>query len=412
MAFNEDHLPDLLPLYYKRLFPHSLFYQWLSYGDSQIFAKREISFTLFGDVYIRFQSFDRHEQFVQELHKKLPIKIDIGAVYQQRPKDRLTFKKLLPVQKEMVFDIDMTDYDDVRICCSGADVCSKCWKFMAIASKIIDATLREDFGFRNILWVFSGRRGIHCWVADHSVRFLGDDGRSSIAEYIQVLKGGMTAKKVSLPNEKIHHSIVRSLEVVDKYFVQSLVIEQDILGGDRLNKFLAIIDEDLRGTFKDILGKYKTSEERWKAFESTFTDLCQKGQIPRNLKNLKEEIKLQYCYPRLDIQVSKGMNHLLKAPFCVHPKTGKVSVPFNPRFIDNFDPAKVPTITLLDQEINEYDAKTKTLSEGVENSPMKIKDYKKTSLLKSVVIFEQFIRSIEKDLKALEEKNSEVMEII
>ncbi|KAJ8984834.1 hypothetical protein NQ317_013034 [Molorchus minor] len=30
--FNEEHLPDLLPLYYKRLFPHQPFCRWLSYA--------------------------------------------------------------------------------------------------------------------------------------------------------------------------------------------------------------------------------------------------------------------------------------------------------------------------------------------------------------------------------------------
>lgn len=74
-----------------------------------------------------------------------------------------------------------------------------------------------------------------------------------------------------------------------------------------------------------------------------------------------EDIILQYTYPRLDAEVSKHRNHLLKAPFCVHPKTGRVCVPVNPKRIDDFDPEKVPTVGQLlrelDSIVNEDQAK-------------------------------------------------------
>ena len=94
-----------------------------------------------------------------------------------------------------------------------------------------------------------------------------------------------------------------------------------------------------------------------------------------------EEIMLQYCYPRLDINVSKGLNHLLKSPFCIHPKTRRVCVPMDPKRMDQLNPFKVPTIAQICDELNQ-------IEKSDEDPAKKVKDYKKTSLKEPILVFE------------------------
>lgn len=100
-----------------------------------------------------------------------------------------------PILRELVFDIDMTDYDSIRTCCSGADICKKCWGFIASAVQVLDSALRNEFGYQKLLWVYSGRRGIHLWISDKEAMELTDQQRKALVGWLTVIQGGKETSK-------------------------------------------------------------------------------------------------------------------------------------------------------------------------------------------------------------------------
>jgi len=107
----------------------------------------------------------------------------------------------------------------------------------------------------------------------------------------------------------------------------------------------------------------------------------------------KQDIVFEYLYPRLDAEVSKHLNHLLKSPFVVHPGTGRVCVPINPERPEDFDPLGVPTVTDLLKEIDEWNGNHK---EGEKATEENVPDYEKTSLKPYVDYFRRFVAGIVK----------------
>ena len=364
------------------------------------FERREFSFTLPGDIYLRYQSFRDEKALRGALISKVPIKIDIGAVFSANPRDMKRGLNMATAQeRELVFDIDMTDYDEVRTCCKGADLCKLCWPFLAIAAKVLDRALREDFGFNHLLWVYSGRRGIHCWVADDRARKLSVDARNAVGSYLTLVTGGQfQAKKCTLDHKKInlHPSVRKALNIIDRHFVKLIVENQKHLDSKQSAEKLVNLcsNPNLKRFIGDKIynsSYFKfTSQKKWDQIEGSAETFLRKPENKNAMgKHFIAEAKIQYCYPRLDIAVTKGLNHLLKAPFCVHPKTSRVCIPFDVRKVDSFDPKAVPTLDSLQKEIETFDEKVKAGGEASERP-----QYAKTRLKESIELFEEFINKL------------------
>ncbi|KAL2210789.1 prim-pol domain-containing protein [Sarocladium strictum] len=391
--------PEVMRSFYQRLFPWRYLFQWLNHSPTPTndFGNREFAFTLQNDAYLRYQSFATADLLRKDVLRLMPSRFEIGPVYTTNPRDRKTLRNssaFKPLAKELCFDIDLTDYDDVRTCCDKANICNKCWQFMTMAIKVIDAALREDLGFKHIMWVYSGRRGAHAWVCDKKVRSMDDQKRRAIAGYLEVVKGGaQSGKKVNV-RRPLHPHLSRSLEILREHFQEDVLKVQDPWASqeqsERLLQLLPdkSLNESLRRKWDAAPGRASTS--KWADIDSVAKSGASKHLDSKALLEAKQDIVLEYTYPRLDIEVSKKLNHLLKSPFVVHPGTGRVCVPINTKALEDFDPLEVPTVQGLLAEIDAWKGEEEEGGKGTA-------DWEKTSLKPYIDQFRLFINGIMKE---------------
>ena len=112
------------------------------------------------------------------------------------------------------------------------------------------------------------------------------------------------------------------------------------------------IREDVRRKWHGMQGDGKKMWDTWKEAHNNWKNDPNNAKYKVAERDLSyEELVLSYLYPRLDANVSTGINHLLKSPFCVHPKTGNICVPFDPANVQNFKLSEVPTLTMVINEL-------------------------------------------------------------
>eukprot|EP00397_Hematodinium_sp_SG-2012_P036669 GEMP01039612.1.p1 GENE.GEMP01039612.1~~GEMP01039612.1.p1 ORF type:complete len:415 (+),score=90.09 GEMP01039612.1:50-1246(+) len=352
LKYDTTFSSDLLKIYYANGFPYEDMVKWV--GRDKL-PYREWCFVLKDDIFCRYQSFTSAEDFKKKVLDAVPHRMETGCCFSHFPKqkDCVRAEAFYPTERDLVFDIDMDEYDDIRTCCTGAEVCEKCCVFIKAAMVILKTTLEEDFGFTKMFFVFSGRRGMHCWVYDDVARKLTNEQRGAVAEYIQVLNearnGIKTCKLEHKGSDSLHLVFHRAAHILGSKYMDEVMEQQRPYDGKEDNLHVKNLtqmfnDAGLKPLFESLVKQIKENEPNVsvKIWELVKKLEREKKQDREKIGYIMKEMILMFTYPRLDIAVSKTMNHLLKIPFCVHPKTGCFCVPiFDP---ENFSFSDVPTL--------------------------------------------------------------------
>lgn len=223
---------------------------------------------------------------------------------------------------------------------------------------------------------------------------------------------------IALPSDAQYYKILksiprRSLNILNPYFQSSILLEQDSLATLEASSQLLdkIPDKALTAALEKKWNAQpsRPSSQKWSDIDSLASAGNLSTLTPKTLVDVKQDIRLEYTYPRLDAEVSKKLNHLLKSPFVIHPGTGRVCVPIDVRNVDEFDPFSVPTVHDLLREIDEWRPSRDSQIKKEENTgeelddkadvpaTKRVQDWEKTSLRPYIEHFRNFVDGLLKD---------------
>ena len=339
--------------FYRDHYPWKALVAFLTrHGDE--LCKRE--FAVEGDYYRRYVVARDADELKREVLAMRGLRsFHIGPVYNERVVRSAAQSHMhsWPVRRELVFDLDLTDYDFLALETPegnvDADACDKAWCVCAVGIFVLQWLLRNAFGFQEFVVVYSGRRGAHVYVCDDKAMDLPDDVRGAITDFFKFVPSddGQRAHP-STRSVMVMHELSEVLHhIFEEHFIDELKLfetqEQRVAFVERLGfseEYLPAVSN----LAVDVVDESMTGRAMWDFLKTKVASLPQEW-----MRHRIDDMMLTYVWPRIDAGVSRHLNHLLKAPFVAHPKTGRVAVPVDAVDYFRFAPGKVPTLgTVLD----------------------------------------------------------------
>lgn len=358
--------------YFAKLFPYGLLKLLMEppidYRDRERkprCGRREIAFGFpktepgsnnVHNVFQRYQTFpstgnQSTEQLLKQRFSRLPLntRIDLGGVMTTDVADARR-SDLSVGFRELIFDVDLDkEYNCFRTCeCvkeekSPPFICPQCWPYLTLAIRTVEHLLARHFGWYDTLWLFSGRRGVHCWVLDPAAGLLSDQSRRHITEffrrftYVDSNPAQWLAYQPSL--QELYTQILKPR-------LRLMIERQQIRLSDKqtlnviANSFATVPDsEQLFAILRALeTGDLEQQADLW----DQLVALSRGPQFESALIN----VTFFLTFPRLDYNVMPARNHLLRCPLSVHADTQSVVSPLDLDHLDDIDPQFLPNLRM------------------------------------------------------------------
>lgn len=326
---------DAIAAYYKKDFPsgavHGFFAAAHACMEGQTLDRREWGIETLEGVFVRWEGCDSAEALQKLVSKWDTGKLNVGAVYDVpvRERKKRTARIVRAIAREFVIDVDLDDYGDVDK--DDLEGCDRYWPVVAVALTTVRKVFETAYGFRHFMLVYSGRRGGHLWVCDRRAREMDNEKRAAVIAFLQkTMKGGTDQDGTPVHRDydwvRDHPNLRPMIGHVVRFFEQ-LGVHPEHEGGVGMlddvyqrEQFLASIGDKIANKLIAAV-RPKTGRQALQLIKSHIRRECPAAQ------NRYEDAVLGMVFPRMDVNVSKDMGHMLKAPFSVHPNTGRVSVP-------------------------------------------------------------------------------------
>lgn len=276
-------------------------------------------------------------------------------------------QKLVMSKKELVFDLDITDFERYCSCRGIKRLCPICWIQMQGASLILEHILQYTMGYRkeNRMWIFSGGKGLHCFINAEMAMKLGDDERKQLYKRFFIgqsddirLAAFVTTLSTKYPEflkQVRHFFITHMIKGVDIFALAPFRMREDSPIEESFESFClrhlrthhGPLAQLVKGTWEGLTPKSVTTEdgEALKRQRVEHNISSKKWRALQQLEELRQDttgyapsdfLAMRLIYPMIDEGPLK-IGHQIKLPFSVHHKSKNVALPLTHETIMKMD---------------------------------------------------------------------------